>query len=266
MSSASARMSAREPDQEATRRTRRWSKELCRESGTYPVVTVLDVGARRRAMFASAFSHARLAAAGSSDSGRRSRIAAWLGDPRPGRSASDVASRPFSAPPAPQMVAPPLVVRRFACHKCRRAPAPAVRQWRCRNRPHPPPPRRGGSRSTESGRWSSASSRGRQTRRQLPAVPPGVRERVKGRISGVRREDQRANQRRKALDLDKLDRLGPARERMRDGIEKAMEGIDKAGGSGAVGRQLGKELRKEFGKDSPRAGAQARRRRRAAER
>ena len=85
----------------------------------------------------------------------------------------------------------------------------------------------------------------------LPDVPADVRGRVRSRIQSVRNKIHARIGRLKALDLDKLDRLGPEMERMGDEIEREMEGLDKE--LEQLGDKIGKGFAKKFGKDIARS-------------
>ncbi len=83
-----------------------------------------------------------------------------------------------------------------------------------------------------------------ETLDRLPDLPPETRQRLRGRIQGVRGHINSRLNRLRSMDIDKI---GPEIERMGDEIERQMEGVDQE--LAQLGDSIGKSFAKKFGKD-----------------
>ena len=192
-------------------------------------------------LFASAFGHAETGRDGTlgywpaASDAATSRVLVAQADPRP-RPRTPMPPMP-PAPPAPPTVGPT-------------PPTPPT-----------PPTRRHSGRSNHSGMTFSihdgkleidgiaelvqdSLEKALDTLDNLPDVPPDVRDRLKGRIKGVREKIKARLGKLKSMDLDKL---GPEMERMGDDIEREMSGLDQD--LAQLGDKVGKGIALKFGKD-----------------
>jgi hypothetical protein len=205
-------------------------------------VTVLPSAIAGGFLFASAFGHAETGPGGAlgfwpsaSDSATGSVLVAQA-DPRPAPRYRGGPMPP--APPSPPTAVPPV------------PPAPPALPGRGHGRGHGVSVSIHGDKIQIDGiaelvqnQLESVSS----LLDSLPDVPPDVRERVRARIKAVRDKINARLGKLKAMDLDKLDRLGPEMERMGDEIEKEMEGLDND--LAQLGDKIGKSFARKFGKD-----------------